>query len=137
MDNLTKAQRSDCMSKIGPKGTKPEIEVRALLRARGLRIRNNLKMLPGKPDIGVLSEHLVFFVHGCFWHKHNCKKGKSTPKTNSKFWQDKREGNKRRDGNNLRTLRKMGWRPFVVWECQLKKDFYIQEKLDKFILDQR
>src|SRR5690242_3799065 len=97
MDNLTKKQRSDCMSKITGKGTTPEKTVGQLLRRHRIRYRTNVKDLPGKPDIVLATRRKVIFVHGCFWHKHHCKKGKSTPMTRSEFWKTKRAGTRKRD----------------------------------------
>lgn len=120
MDDLTKKQRSYCMSRVKGKDTKPELVVRSFVHGLGYRFRLHRKDLPGKPDIVLPRHRKIIFVHGCFWHMHTCKKGKSTPATRAQFWQDKREGNKKRDKRNIRELKKLGWDVLVVWECQVK-----------------
>ena len=120
MGHLTKKQRSYCMSRIKGKDTKPEVVVRSLVHRIGYRFRLHRKDLPGKPDLVLARYGKVIFVHGCFWHMHTCKKGKSTPATNVQFWRNKREGNRARDRRNIRALKKLGWEVLVVWECGVK-----------------
>ena len=121
------------MSRIRDKNTKPEILVRKIIHRMGYRFRLHRKDLPGKPDI-VLSRHRkIIFVHGCFWHIHNCRYGKVTPKTNAEFWASKRQGNVARDKQNLRRLRKDSWKVLVIWECQTKDRDKLKSKLKKFL----
>jgi DNA mismatch endonuclease, patch repair protein len=120
-DILTKQQRHKNMSNIRGKNTKPEIFIRKMIYHMGFRYRLHRKDLPGTPDLAFLSKKKVIFIHGCFWHKHNCKKGFSTPKTNSDFWREKRAKNVERDKNNLRKLRDLGWAYLIIWECSIKK----------------
>ena len=119
-DVHTKAQRSFNMSRIRDKNTKPEILVRSMVHRMGYRYRLHQKDLPGKPDLVLPRHKKVIFVHGCFWHMHNCKYGRVKPATNADFWQKKREGNRERDKRNIRALKKQGWQVLIVWECQVK-----------------
>ena len=106
MDNRTKQQRSDCMSKIKSKNTTIELLVRKELFRRGLRYRVNYKKLPGKPDIVFVSKSVAIFINGCFWHGHEVCPDGHIPKTNSKFWKDKFKRNKSRDKLNFGKLNK-------------------------------
>ena len=119
VDVHTKAQRSFNMSRIKGKDTKPELVVRSFVHQSGYRFRLHRKDLPGKPDIVLPRHKKIIFIHGCFWHMHNCKNGRVKPATRAKFWQDKRTGNKKRDRRNIRALKKLGWDVLVVWECQV------------------
>ena len=89
------------MSKISSKDTKPEILVRKFLFSKGFRYRINVKTLPGKPDIVLPKYKTIIFVNGCFWHGHNCKKGK-LPSSNTDFWKEKISNNKSRDAKKFR-----------------------------------
>lgn len=121
-DVFTPEKRSEVMSLVRSKNTKPELFVRSLLHRMGYRFRLHRKDLPGKPDIVLPKHHAAVFVHGCFWHQHpGCKKA-TLPKQNAEFWKDKLEGNVRRDEQAQRRLEEMGWRVLVVWECEAKRD---------------
>jgi DNA mismatch endonuclease (patch repair protein) len=120
MDVHTPEKRSYNMSRIKGKNTKPEIIVRKWLWKNGYRYRLHRKDLPGKPDIVFPGRKKVIFVHGCFWHKHNCQYFK-WPKSNTEFWKQKIEGNVQRDIDNCKSLDEKGWEYLIVWECQLKK----------------
>lgn len=118
MDSLTPKQRSERMAKIRAKNTKPELLVRSHLHAEGLRFRLHRKDLPGKPDLVLPRYRAVVLVQGCFWHGHECQKGR-VPGTRSDFWRKKIETNRARDATNRDTLEAGGWRVFEVWECDL------------------
>lgn len=118
MDVLTPEQRKHCMAAIRNKDTQPEMLVRRLVHSLGFRFRLHVKELPGKPDLVFSSKRKVIYVHGCFWHRHSCKKGISTPVTQQDFWREKLNGNKQRDRRNRRALAKLGWKALVVWECE-------------------
>ncbi len=118
-DIYSPKKRSEIMSKISGKETKPEILVRRFLFARGFRYRKNVKILPGKPDIVLPKYKTIVFIHGCFWHGHNCPAGK-LPETRKKFWQKKINGNIERDKRNKSELESMGWRVITIWQCELK-----------------
>lgn len=119
-DVFTKEKRSEVMRAVKGKDTKPEVALRKALFALGYRYRLNVKDLPGKPDLVFPKHRAVIFVHGCFWHGHNCKRGAREPKSNVDYWREKIARNKRRDKMNAAALRKLGWRVITVWECELK-----------------
>jgi DNA mismatch endonuclease (patch repair protein) len=112
-------KRSYNMSRIKGKNTKPEIIVRKWLWQNGYRYRLHYRNLLGKPDIVFLGRKKVIFVHGCFWHKHNCKYFK-WPKSNIDFWKEKIESNVQRDEKNYTLLNESGWKYLIVWECETK-----------------
>lgn len=120
MDTLTSEKRSWNMSRIRGANTKPELAVRSMLHRMGYRFRISNKTLPGRPDIVLPKYRAVIFVHGCFWHRHQGCKYAYTPKSRLDFWGRKFEGNVMRDKNNLSLLKKTGWLPLVVWECEIK-----------------
>ena len=111
-------KRSDIMSKICGKNTKPQILVRKFLFSKGFRYRINVKTLPGKPDIVLPKYKTVIFINGCFWHGHNCKKGK-LPSSNIDFWRKKISNNKSRDDKNSDLLIKLGWKVIIIWQCEI------------------
>ena len=118
-DTLNKTERSRLMSRIRGKHTKPELAVRRLVFAMGYRYRLHARHLPGRPDLVFLDRRMAIFVHGCFWHRHRCRRGRSFPASNSTFWQRKFDENVKRDKRDRRRLRCMGWKVLVVWECQV------------------
>lgn len=124
------------MAKISGKETKPEILVRKFLFANGLRYRKNVKSLPGSPDIVLPKYKTVVFVHGCFWHGHDCKAAK-LPETRKEFWMDKIGKNKLRDQNNYDFLTESGWKVITVWQCELKNKTQQAERLERLILEIR
>lgn len=107
------------MSAIRGQNTAPEIRLRKALHALGYRYRLHVASLPGKPDLVFVAKKRIIFVHGCFWHRHSCKSGRSVPATRKRFWSAKLEDNAQRDRRNVRILRKLGWDVLVVWECQV------------------
>jgi DNA mismatch endonuclease (patch repair protein) len=119
VDKFSKEKRSDVMSKIDGKNTAPEVFVRSLLHRSGFRFRLHARELPGKPDIVLPKYQAVVFVHGCFWHGHDCSRGKR-PASNQQFWNEKLQKNLDRDARNITSLTERGWTVFVVWQCELK-----------------
>lgn len=109
------------MSRVRSSDTRPEMTVRSTLHALGFRYRLHSKDLPGTPDLVFPSRGKVLFVHGCYWHGHNCRMGQAASKTNVEFWAEKIRTNIARDRRNINALRRMGWGVAVVWECELKK----------------
>lgn len=107
------------MSGIGPAETKPELQVRKLLRGLGYRLSYNVKSLPGKPDIVIRREKIAIFVHGCFWHRHECHLFK-WPASRPEFWRTKLNRNAEKDAESQAALLAAGWRVLTVWECALK-----------------
>ena len=132
-DTLTPAQRSKCMAAIRCKDTKPEKLARSIVHGLGLRFRLHAPALPGKPDLVFHSRRAVVFVHGCYWHQHGCKRGRSTPVVNAAFWRKKRAANKARDAAQRRELRLLGWRVLVVWECQARDPVALRARLGNFL----
>lgn len=119
VDRLSRARRSWLMSRVRGKDTAPELRVRKLAHALGLRFRIHRSDLPGKPDLTFPGRRIVVFVHGCYWHRHpNCRK--ATPPS-SEFWESKFESNVTRDARVTNELRSLGWKVCVIWECQTKK----------------
>lgn len=107
------------MSGIRGKDTRPEMIIRKALFGRGFRYRLHDKNLPGKPDLVLKKYNAVIFVHGCFWHGHDCHLFK-WPKTNIEFWRTKIQTNMQKDIEIKTELLEMGWRVLVIWECALK-----------------
>lgn len=119
VDSLTPEQRSAQMSRIRGSNTKLEVLVRKGLHARGLRYRLGGAKLPGRPDIVLPKYRTVVFVHGCFWHGHECPLYR-LPKTRPEFWADKIGKNRIRDLRVAAELEALGWRVLTVWECSLR-----------------
>lgn len=119
-DVFTPVQRSAVMRRVKGRNTGPERAVRRLLWAAGFRYRLNRRDLPGRPDIVLGPRRIAVFVHGCFWHGHDCARGARAPKANAAYWSGKIEGNRTRDARVQAELEASGWRPLVVWECELK-----------------
>lgn len=132
MDIVDARARRRIMAAVPQHNSKPEIAVRRTIHAMGYRFRVNVRTLPGSPDIVLPCHRKIIFVHGCFWHRHRCRRA-TTPATRREFWLTKFEQNKARDRRNLRDLRKLGWRPLVVWECWTRKPEWLQEKLRDFL----
>jgi DNA mismatch endonuclease (patch repair protein) len=118
-DIVSASKRSKMMAGIKGKNTKPELIIRSLLHREGFRYRLHAKNLPGKPDLVFPKYRAVIFVHGCFWHGHNCHLFK-WPKSRPEFWREKIEGNQKRDSASFTQLMENGWRICTIWECALK-----------------
>jgi DNA mismatch endonuclease, patch repair protein len=131
-DPLTPAERSELMSRIRSKDTKPEWAVRRLVHGLGYRYRLHAKELPGHPDLVFRPRRKVIFVHGCFWHQHACKHFRM-PRTRVAYWREKLDKNVSRDRKTQRVLRKAGWKLLVVWECQVKNTERLQRRVVDFL----
>ncbi len=131
-DIYSKQKRSEIMSKISGKETKPEILVRKFLFANGFRYRKNDKRYPGRPDIVLPKYKIIIFVHGCFWHGHNCSAGK-LPETRKEFWKNKIQGNIERDKKNKTELEKQGWKIIIIWQCELKNKKVKEKTLNELL----
>ncbi len=107
------------MRAVKSKDTTPELHLRRALHALGFRYRLNVKDLPGKPDLVFPKHKVALFVHGCFWHGHECKRGRRVPKSNTEYWRDKIGKNRIRDRKNKKALEALGWRVLTVWECAI------------------
>lgn len=121
------------MSRIKGRNTGPEMRLRSLLHCAGFRFRLHVKDLPGKPDIVLPRYRAVIFVHGCFWHRHEGCRNATTPSTRTEFWQAKFDSNVRRDKRDRAALETAGWTVFTVWECELKSDAGIVDRLARDI----
>lgn len=137
MDRVSPTDRSRIMSRIRDRDTKPELFVRRLIHGMGYRFRLHGRDLPGRPDIVLPRHRKVVFVHGCFWHRHRCRRGRSMPSTRTRFWKAKFAANRKRDLNARRNLRRLGWSVFVVWECQTKSVDLLKRRLCQFLSDSR
>jgi DNA mismatch endonuclease (patch repair protein) len=122
-DVVDAATRSRMMAGIKGKNTTPELFLRRALHAQGFRYRLGGYGLPGKPDLVFPGRRVVIFVHGCFWHRHECKYFK-WPGTNTQFWREKLEGNVERDLRVIAHLQSNGWIVLTVWECELRESQY-------------
>lgn len=118
-DIVTPEKRSQMMSGIRGKNTKPELIIRKGLHALGFRYRLHDSKLPGRPDLVFPMYHAVILVNGCFWHGHGCYLFK-WPKSRQEFWKEKINGNMERDQRNIVALKKAGWRVLIIWECALR-----------------
>ncbi|MCA3555241.1 very short patch repair endonuclease [Aestuariivirga sp.] len=110
--------RSRTMRAVASRSTSAEIAIRSMIRPLGFRMRFNVSGLPGKPDIVIHSLKTANFVNGCFWHGHNCKRGRRLPKTNTAYWIAKISSNRARDRLSRNLLRRSGWRVISIWECE-------------------
>lgn len=132
VDSLSPTERSERMSRVKSRDTKPEMAVRRLVFSLGYRYRLHGR-LPGRPDLVFAGRRKVIFVHGCFWHRHrgcpNCR----LPKSRLEFWRPKLEANRKRDGANQRRLRRLGWSVLVVWECELSDATHLTNRIRKFL----
>jgi DNA mismatch endonuclease (patch repair protein) len=117
-DKITPEVRSKIMASVRRRDTAPELAVRRRLFAAGYRYRLHRRDLPGAPDIVLPRFRTAIFVHGCFWHSHNCTRGQR-PASNRDFWDRKLSGNRVRDLKNQTSLRNAGWRVEVIWQCSL------------------
>ncbi|MCL6477518.1 MAG: very short patch repair endonuclease [Peptococcaceae bacterium] len=134
MDIWSKEKRSQVMSHIHSKDTKPEMAVRSLLHRMGYRFRLHKRELPGCPDIVLPKYNSVIFVHGCFWHLHEgCRDG-TVPKTQHEKWKLKLERNVKRDKLHYEELQKLGWKVLVIWECEVEKQLdMVKQKIVNFL----
>ncbi len=133
MDTFTPEKRSEIMRSVRSKDTKPEKIVRSIAHRLGFRFRLHRKDLPGKPDLTFPKLKKVIFVHGCFWHGHNCRAGNNRPKSNTDYWNKKLARNKQRDKSNIQQIIKLGWKPLIVWECETKNINNLSIKIEKFL----
>ena len=128
MDTLTIQERSEIMSRVRSKNTRPEVRVRSVFHRMGYRFRLHPK-LPGRPDFVLPRHGVVVFVHGCFWHRHRGCPNTRTPKSRIDFWKVKFDGNVKRDKAARKLLRSQGWRVMILWECEKE----IERKIRKFM----
>lgn len=120
------------MRAVKSKNTSLEMKVRRLLHRAGYRYRLHRADLPGKPDVVFPGRRKIIFLHGCFWHGHDCRP-KIRPVSNTDYWTLKIEGNKARDARNIAALRVAGWQVLVLWECQSKDDSTLMNVIKAFL----
>jgi len=132
-DRFDRKKRSEIMSHIQGKDTKPEKLVRSLLHRMGYRFRLHVDSLPGKPDIVLQRHKKVIFVNGCFWHGHKSCKRASCPQSNAEFWNQKIKSNIARDRKTRKDLQLQGWAVLVIWQCQTKNLTALQNRLAEFM----
>lgn len=120
------------MARIRSKDTRPEVKTRAAVHALGLRFRNHVADLPGKPDLANKTHQWAIFVHGCFWHSHSGCRLASSPKSNTVYWTEKLARNQARDIDKITALRAKGFRVLVLWECDVRDGARLEEALAVF-----
>lgn len=125
--------RSAVMRAVKSRDTKPEMTVRRAAHALGYRFRLHRKDLPGSPDLVFPSRKTAVFVHGCFWHGHDCARGARMPKTNADYWRAKIGRNVARDARARGELESLGWRTLTIWECELKDAQALATRLVGFL----
>jgi DNA mismatch endonuclease (patch repair protein) len=128
-DVFSAEKRSSVMRQVKGRDTTPELKVRRALTRLGARYRLHRKDLPGKPDVVLPGRRLAIFVHGCFWHGHDCARGARVPKQNQDYWLGKVGRNRERDAASQRALEASGWRAETIWECELKDEAALDERL--------
>jgi DNA mismatch endonuclease (patch repair protein) len=132
-DVFTAEKRSAVMARVKGRDTGPERAVRRILWRLGARYRLDRRDLPGRPDIVMPGRKLAIFVHGCFWHGHDCTRGARVPKANRAYWTGKITRNRARDVDTLARLEALGWRVELVWECDLKDLAALEQRLTKLL----
>ncbi len=125
--------RSDIMRAVKSHDTGPEMVVRHMVHAMGCRYRLHRKDLPGKPDLVFASRKKIIFVHGCFWHGHDCARGARIPKSNRDYWETKIKRNIDRDRKVAMALSENGWGVLTVWECELKERDELRDRISRFL----
>ena len=129
-DVYGREKRSAVMARVKGKNTSPELKVRKALTRLGARYRLHRKDLPGSPDIVLPGRRLAIFVHGCFWHGHDCPRGARVPKANRDYWVAKVGRNRARDAASGKALAALGWRVETIWECDLKDEAALTTRLE-------
>jgi DNA mismatch endonuclease (patch repair protein) len=134
-DVYSPEKRSAVMRRVKGRDTSPELAVRRALTRLDARYRLHRKDLPGKPDIVLAGRRLALFVHGCFWHGHDCARGARVPKQNRDYWVAKVERNRARDVQTREALAALGWRVETIWECDLKDPAALEARLARLLDD--
>ena len=136
-DVFDAAKRSAVMRRVKGRDTTPELKVRRTLTALGARYRLHRKDLPGNPDIVMPGRRLALFVHGCFWHGHDCARGARVPQQNRDYWVAKVGRNVARDERSREALAALGWRVETIWECELKDVAAVEARLRELLSRER
>jgi DNA mismatch endonuclease (patch repair protein) len=132
-DPFTPKQRSAVMRAVPSQNSRPEMRVRKLVWSLGYRYRLHVADLPGKPDLSFPGRRACLFVHGCFWHGHDCRRGARLPKANAAYWQAKIARNKARDEATPRKLEAIGWKVMTIWECELADEAALIDRVRTFL----
>jgi len=132
-DTLSPKARSERMSRVKAKDTKPEMKLRRLVHGLGFRYRLHRRDLPGTPDLVFPRRRAVIFMHGCFWHRHPGCGLTRMPKSRVEFWRTKLEANRERDLRHQQALAELGWRVLVVWECELRDLDAVAREVEAFL----
>jgi DNA mismatch endonuclease (patch repair protein) len=135
VDTVSPAYRSEIMSRVRGKDTKPEMLVRRMVHGAGYRYRLHVRNLPGKPDLVFPARRKVVFINGCFWHRHRDCLLARLPKSRTEFWTEKLERNRARDERNVTALRELGWRVLTVWECEIRDPAALMRRIEAFLED--
>ena len=130
---MTDPLRARIMRAVRSRDTGPELLIRRLLHGQGYRFRLHRKDLPGSPDLVFPGRRKVIFVHGCFWHGHDCRRGARTPLTNQPYWTAKIARNRARDQAALTALAALGWDSLVLWECTLRDQDTLLSRARSFL----
>ena len=125
------------MRAIRGRDTGPERAVRSIVHGLGFRFRLHRRDLPGTPDLVLPRHRTVILVHGCFWHAHRCRAGRSEPRSNAAFWRQKRAANRARDARVRAALRRRGWTVIEVWECQLREPEAVARRIRTILAGSR
>jgi DNA mismatch endonuclease, patch repair protein len=133
MDTLTREERSERMRRVRSRDTKPEKALRRTVWALGYRYRKNRRDVIGQPDIALIARRRAIFLHGCFWHRHDCPSGRRVPKSRTEFWEAKFANNVSRDARVRRQLKTTGWRVLVIWECEIRDSSRVARRIRKFL----
>ena len=121
------------MRAVRSRDTKPELLVRKIAHAIRPGYRLHRKDIPGNPDIVYVGRKQAIFVHGCFWHGHDCARGARVPKANREYWLGKVNRNRERDAKTMTRLEEAGWQALVLWECELRNESQLAERLRSFL----
>jgi len=132
-DPFAPHERSAIMRAVKSRDTAPELIVRRAAHGLGYRYSLTRKDLPGKPDLAFVSRRKAIFVHGCFWHGHDCKRGARAPRANAAYWSAKIARNTARDARSVSELSALGWSALVIWECELKDAAALGARLRAFL----
>jgi DNA mismatch endonuclease (patch repair protein) len=132
-DTFTTRERSKIMARVRSRNTKPEKIVRQIVFGLGYRYRLHCKDIPGRPDLVFRKKKKAIFVHGCFWHGHDCRAGLNRPTSNKSYWDEKLRKNIARDKANSENLLGQGWKVLVIWECELGNIEKLRENVASFL----
>lgn len=133
-DVFSAERRSAIMRAVRAKNTGPEVTVRRAAHRLGYRFRLHRSDLPGRPDLAFPSRRKAIYVHGCFWHGHDCRRGSRQPQNNADYWRNKIERNRSRDASNQEAMQELGWAVLVIWECETRNMKALDAKLRAFLV---